>query len=336
MSRILSAPDLTDAFFAGQFHRIAGTAAQVDGYRPFNEQAMFDLASGSRTALLIAAEDVGLGAMGREEAIGGAVVGAAIVGAVIVGLGELDLVIQPASRGLGHARAALEEILVDAPAGLTAWSHGDHPAARALANRYGFESVRTLLQLCTALPFAGTTAAVDGPQQATSSASQQTSAGPATIEAFRPGIDDAEWVALNALVFADHPEQGSLTAVDLAARAAEPWFNPGDFLIARDRASLRMIGFNWLKIAGGSQSNDDNDSDDDVIGEIYVIGVHPDAAGQGLGRTLMLAGLERLRERGCTSAELYVEAESASAVHLYRSLGFIDRTVDVQYRRHPR
>ena len=331
MSRILSALDLTDAFFAGQFHRIAGTAAQVDGYRPFNEQAMFDLASGSRTALLIAAEDVGLGAMGREEAIDRAVVGAAIVG-----LGELDLVIQPASRGLGHARAALEEILVDAPAGLTAWSHGDHPAARALANRYGFESVRTLLQLCTALPFAGTTAAVDGPQQATSSASQQTSTGPATIEAFRPGIDDAEWVALNALVFADHPEQGSLTAVDLAARAAEPWFNPGDFLIARDRASLRMIGFNWLKIAGGSQSNDDNDSDDDVIGEIYVIGVHPDAAGQGLGRTLMLAGLERLRERGCTSAELYVEAESASAVHLYRSLGFIDRTVDVQYRRHPR
>lgn len=331
MSRILSALDLTDAFFAGQFHRIADTAAQVDGYRPFNEQAMFDLASGSRTALLIAAEDVGLGAMGRGEAIDGAVVGAAIVG-----LGELDLVIQPASRGLGHARAALEEMLVDAPAGLTAWSHGDHPAARALANRYGFESVRTLLQLCTALPFAGTTAAVDGPQQATSSASQQTSTGPATIEAFRPGIDDAEWVALNALVFADHPEQGSLTAVDLAARAAEPWFNPGDFLIARDRASLRMIGFNWLKIAGGSQSNDDNDSDDDVIGEIYVIGVHPDAAGQGLGRTLMLAGLERLRERGCTSAELYVEAESASAVHLYRSLGFIDRTVDVQYRRHPR
>ena len=334
MSRILSAPDLKDAFFAGQFHRIAGTAAQVDGYRPFNEQAMFDLASGSRTALLIAAEDVGLGAMGREEAIGGAVVGAAIVG-----LGELDLVIQPASRGLGHARAALEEMLVDAPAGLTAWSHGDHPAARALANRYGFDNVRTLLQLCTALPFAGTTAAVDGPEQATSSASQQTSTGPATIEAFRPGIDDAEWVALNALVFADHPEQGSLTAVGLAARAAEPWFNPGDFLIARDRASLRMIGFNWLKIEGGSQSNDDNDSDsdsDDVIGEIYVIGVHPDAAGHGLGRTLMLAGLERLRERGCTSAELYVEAESASAVHLYRSLGFIDRTIDVQYRRHPR
>jgi len=333
VSRILSAPDLTDAFFASQFHRIAGTAAQVDGYHPFNEQAMFDLASGIRTALLIAAEDVELGAMGREEAIGGAIVGAAIVG-----LGELDLVIQPTSRGLGHACAALEEILVDAPAGLTAWSHGDHPAARALANRYGFESVRTLLQLCTALPFPGTAAAVDGPQQATSSASPQNSTGPATIEAFRPGIDDAEWVALNARVFADHPEQGSLTAVDLAARQAEPWFNPGDFLIARDRASLRMIGFNWLKIEGGSQSNDDNhiNIDDDVIGEIYVIGVHPDAAGHGLGRTLMLAGLERLRERGCTSAELYVEAESASAVHLYRSLGFIDRTVDVQYRRHPR
>jgi len=36
-------------------------------------------------------------------------------------------------------------------------------------------------------------------------------------------------------------------------------------------------------------------------------------------------------ERGCTAADLYVEAENRSAVALYRSLGFTDASVDVQY-----
>jgi len=50
----------------------------------------------------------------------------------------------------------------------------------------------------------------------------------------------------------------------------------------------------------------------------------------------MLAGLARLRDRGCTAVELYVEAESAGPVRLYRSLGFANRAIDVQYRRGPR
>jgi mycothiol synthase len=48
---------------------------------------------------------------------------------------------------------------------------------------------------------------------------------------------------------------------------------------------------------------------------------------------LMQRGLERLAQRGCTAASLYVEADNTSAVRLYRSLGFTDFTIDVQYRR---
>lgn len=301
MSLVLSIPDLTDAAALERFQGIAAAAAAVDGYRPFNEQAMLDLAAGRRTPLLITAQ-------GHS------------VGAAILGQGELDLVIAPAHRGLGHGSDALREILADAPDQLTAWSHGDHAAARVLANRYRFAAARTLLQLRKPLT-------PDGPPDATSAAARLASSRPvpsgqATVEAFRPGVDDAEWVALNALVFARHPEQGSLTAEDLAGRQAEPWFDPGDFLIARDKSTGRMIGYIWLKIEG-----------DASVGEIYVIGVDPDAAGRGLGRTLLQAGLERLRERGCTAAELYVEAQNAPAVRLYRSLGFTDHTVDVQYRR---
>lgn len=152
--------------------------------------------------------------------------------------------------------------------------------------------------------------------------STTTSGGSGTaIVAFRVGGDEAEWVALNARVFATHPEQGRVTADDLRAREAEPWFDARDFLVARD-ASGRMIGYNWLKIDPGEST-----------GEIYVIGVDAASAGQGLGRRLMRAGLARLAERGCTSATLYVEADNEPAVRLYRSLGFADHTVDVQYRR---
>ncbi|TFC60527.1 mycothiol synthase [Cryobacterium sp. TMT2-15-1] len=299
-------PDLTDAAVAAEFHRVSAAATQGDGYAPFNEQSLFDVAAGHRAPFLVVEKD-----------------GNVVVGAGILGAGELDLVVDPARRRHGHGAAALAEILAAAPGELTIWSHGDHPAARALADRFAFTAERTLLQLRLDL-----TAESAGSAPAEPGVPDRTGIRAAIrIDAFRPGPDDAEWVALNALVFAAHPEQGSLTASDLAARCAEPWFSAGDFLVARDTGTGtgRMIGYNWLKVESGSP-----------VGEIYVVGVHPDAAGRGVGRRLMLAGLDRLRERGCRTADLYVEGDSAAAVALYRSLGFTERTIDVQYRRSPR
>ena len=293
MSLTLTVPDLSDAATRARFESVAAAATAVDGHPPFNEQAMLDLASGRRTPLLIS--------VGDEP-----------VGAAILGQGELDFVIAPAHRGHGHGGEALRQILADAPDQLTAWSHGDHPAARVLANRYRLAAARTLLQL-------GASLTREIPAEAAPAAHSG-----ARTSAFRPGVDDEEWVALNALVFESHPEQGSLTRADLAARQTEPWFDPGDFLLARDEATGALIGYTWLKIEPGSPS-----------GESYVVGVHPDAAGRGLGRALLLAGMERLRDRGCTSVTLYVEAHNTPAVNLYRSLGFTDHTVDVQYRRLP-
>jgi mycothiol synthase len=47
----------------------------------------------------------------------------------------------------------------------------------------------------------------------------------------------------------------------------------------------------------------------------------------------MNAGLDRLRARGCTAVELYVESDNTAAVRLYRGLGFTDAAVHVQYSR---
>ena len=311
---VLTAINPTDATRRAEFDGVAAAASAADGYSPFNEQSLFDVTAGRRLPHLITAGPAGADADGDATVahVVGAVIGAvvgAVVGAAITGLGEIDLVIAPLSRRHGHGTAALQELLRTAPAELTAWSHGDHPGARALAARFHFVAARTLLEMRLPLP---------APPAVQNAASAGFTIGP-----FAPETDTADWVALNALVFAEHPEQGALTADDLGARQAEPWFDSGDFLIARDRDG-RMVGYNWLKVEGD-------------IGEIYVLGVHPDTAGAGLGRTLMNAGLARLDQRGATVAALYVEADSLGPVHLYRSLGFTDHTVDVQYRRmdHP-
>ncbi|MEO6310501.1 MAG: mycothiol synthase [Leifsonia sp.] len=322
MSLVLNSLDLMDDASAAALRAVAESATRFDGYHPFNEQSMLDAAAGRRRAVLI----VGEGAAGTAEAAG-ALDAAGTVGAAILGQGELDLVILPEHRRHGFGAEAVETLLreTDSTTDLTAWAHGDHPAARALADRFGFAPVRTLLQL--RMPLGD-----DGSDVTAFVAAVPAADAAVAISAFRPGVDDAEWVALNALTFASHPEQGAVTLDDLADRQAEPWFEAGDFLLAREARSddssdtARLVGYNWLKI-------EEPDGDGSRLGEVYVIGVHQDAAGRGLGRLLMEAGLRRLRERGCTTAALYVEADNHSAVHLYRSLGFIDHTIDVQYRR---
>jgi mycothiol synthase len=232
------------------------------------------------------------------------------VGAAILGHGELDLVVAPDARRAGYATAALTELLDTEVGPLTAWSHGDHPGAHRLASTFGFEATRTLLQL-------------EMPLRSDSTAGGARTPPPVAIEAFRPGTDDDEWVRLNAQVFAFHPEQGAMSVDDLHERQRESWFDAGDFLIARDDSG-RMVGYNWLKVENDGVERE---------GEIYVVGVDAASAGRGIGRQLMLAGLERLRQRGCSVATLYVEADNDAAVGLYRSLGFTDRTVDVQFTR---
>jgi len=226
-----------------------------------------------------------------------------------------ELVVHPEHRGRGHGRALVEAALAISPDGrLRLWAHGDRPAARALATSMGFREQRRLEQwdrsLDTPLP------AVELPDGV-------------TLRAFRPGADDDAWLALNARAFADHPEQGSWTATDLAARLAEDWFDPEGFLLAQDRDGA-LVAFHWTKVHGGDGSHGH-----DPIGEVYVVGVDPGSQGRGLGRAVTLAGLHRLHEAGLATAMLYVEGDNTAARATYGRLGFTHRDTDVMFLRQP-
>lgn len=268
-------------------------AHAADGQSAFNDQALADVVAGYRRLLLVEAAD------------------SALLGAAVWGESELEFVITPTRRRQGLGQEVLDRVLADHGTNghsrdLLAWSHGDHPGARALAAQNRFTPVRTLLQLRRDSPIEPSETATSDP----------------AITAFRPGRDEQAWLELNALAFAHHPEQGRLTREDLDSRMAQDWFSAENFLLAHG-SDGGLVGFNWLKV----------EPEHPHAGEIYAIGVHPDNSGQGIGRRLMMAGLARLETIGASTVTLYVEADNTAAVTLYRSLGFTDHTIDVQYLR---
>ncbi len=213
-----------------------------------------------------------------------------------------QLVVDPAYRRGGIGGRLVRALLVRADHPLRVWAVGDSPAGHALAARAGLVARRELLIMKRDL-------GDDLPEP-------EVSAGLA-IRTFRPGQDENAWLAVNAAAFADHREQGSITRDDLDDRMAEPWFDPEGFFVAT--AGDQMLGFHWTK------------QHQDHLGEVYVLGVAPGAAGRGLGKALLLTGLRHLRDRGNTTVELYVEADHPAAVGLYRAYGFTPASRDVMY-----
>ncbi|SHN13813.1 mycothiol synthase [Actinacidiphila paucisporea] len=215
-----------------------------------------------------------------------------------------EFVVRPEHRLHGHGRALGDTLLAATGRRLRVWAHGGHPAARHLSVLLGLKLFRELRQLRMPL---------DGPLP------EPVLPEGVTVRAFRPGQDDADWLALNAAAFAHHPEQGSLTQRDLADRMAEPWFDPAGFFLAFRGSAL--VGFHWTKVHA-----------DLGLGEVYVVGVAPTEQGNGLGRALTTIGLRHLAARGLPGVLLYVDADNPAALSVYERLGFSTYEVDLMYR----
>ncbi|MEU2994157.1 mycothiol synthase [Streptomyces griseoincarnatus] len=270
-------------------------AARADGRQAVSEQGRLQLRGGEREGVSHLLLTVG------EELVGYA----QLEDTDLVEPPAAELVVHPSYRGQGHGRALGTALLAASGKRLRVWAHGGRSAARYLAQVLGLTLFRELRQMRR--PLAG----LDLP-------------GPVlpedvTVRAFEPGRDDAAWLALNAAAFAHHPEQGSLTQRDLDDRKAEPWFDPAGFFLAESDG--RLVGFHWTKVHA-----------EEGLGEVYVLGVAPDAQGGGLGKALTTIGLRHLADQGLPTAMLYVDADNKAAVSVYERLGFVTHETDLMYR----
>lgn len=230
---------------------------------------------------------------------------------------ELTLVVDPPARDQGLGGRLLERVLATHSGPLSAWSHGNHPAAARLAQVHHFDRVRDLWVM----------------RRSTSGELPRLRPLPdVEIRGYQERDADA-LLEINAAAFASHPEQGRMDRADLDARMSEPWFDPAGLLMAVAPAGSgsgvtlpdgdQLVGFHWTK----RHSRD--------LGEVYVVGIAPDAQGKGLGKALTLAGLEHLDRVGVGEVLLYVESDNAAAIAVYGGLGFTHAKADthVMYRR---
>ena len=174
-------------------------------------------------------------------------------------------------------------------------------ADEPLATRLGLHPDRRLLRMEAPLPLAATTDVATRP--------------------FRVGEDEGAWLDVNNAAFHWHGEQGGWDHDTLRRREQEPWFDPAGFLLhERDG---RLAAFCWTK------------RHDDGVGEVYVIAVHPDFHGLGLGRALTVAGFDHQYRHGATCGMLFVDDGNSNAVRLYESLGLQAVAARQSYHRHP-
>jgi mycothiol synthase len=281
---------------------LAQTAGDADGAFPLSEHVVLQVRHGhkeSATHILIRVEGklIGYALIDVSDAVDGP---------------AAELTVHPLHRRRGHGRRLVEAAISvaeehDSGGRLRLWAHGDHPSASALALGLGFARRRSLWQMRRSLyaPIA-------------------VPLFPAgvTLRAFERGRDEDAWLRVNAVAFAEHPEQGRWSASDLQLRMAEPWFDPAGFLLAFRGEEL--LGFHWTKVHSDSA---------EPIGEVYVLGIDPAAQRLGLGSALTLAGLRYLRGRGLSQATLYVDEDNPQAVRLYERLGFSRWNTDVSFQR---
>ena len=275
-------------------------ATDADGHRPLGEHQWLDLVHGGRRGFagLVAWEPGHSHPVGYAQLTRGAESWA------------LEYVVDPHHRdtdgraiGLDLLTSAMDIVRAEGGGHVHLWVPKPSDVTDEIAAAVGLSRGRDLLQLRRPLP-------VEGEEWDRSIA----------LRPFVPGEDEEAWLEVNNRAFHWHPEQGGWDVSTLKDRENEAWFDPSGFLLhERDD---RLAGFCWTKVHAEHEP---------PLGEIYVIAVDPDFHGLGLGRTLVLAGLDHLAGAGLGVGMLYVDADNEPAVELYRKLGFDVDHVDRAY-----
>jgi mycothiol synthase len=282
---------------------LLAAAAATDAHAALDEHMWLDLVQGGRSGFagLVAWEE------GHEHPVGYA--------QVTRGSDSwaLEYVVDPHHRVPGNTIGAdlvAEAARVIASEGgghVHLWVNQPRPDHDRIAASIGLRPGRVLYQMRRPLPVEDTLR--DGPPLAT--------------RPFRVGADEEAWLEVNNRAFDWHPEQGGWELATLKQREGEPWFDPDGFLL-HESAEGVVDGFCWTKI---------HPDETPPLGEIYVIAADPAATNRprGLGRALVIAGLDHLHRAGLGVGMLYCDATNNQAVKLYVDLGFIVNHIDQAY-----
>ena len=112
---------------------------------------------------------------------------------------------------------------------------------------------------------------------------------------------------------------------------SDPWSENSIASELDNRLSLWLVAVDGDTVAGyiGSQSVLDE-------ADMMNVAVHPDYRRQGIGRDLVLALADALKEKGIRGLMLEVRQSNAPAIALYESLGFCQVGLRPNYYRNPK
>ncbi len=277
--------------------RLVEAASAADGHRALGEHQWLDLVQGGRE---------GFAGFVAREPTRHRVIGYAQVSRGKETSWAIEYVIHPNWRKEAGLRndllaAAMSEIGASGGGHVHLWVPKPSEVDDEVATAIGLKRGRDLLQMRRPLPYEGGASGIE-------------------TRPFRPGEDEELWLEVNNRAFRAHPEQGSWDLGTIAERESQPWFDAEGFLLYE--LDGKLAGFCWTKI---------QEEEGEMMGEIYVIAVNPDFQGRGLGKQLVVAGLEYLDRAGMPTAMLYVDRDNREARALYFALGFSDDHLDRAY-----
>jgi len=204
---LLHLPKLTNTQQEAVFKLITDTTA-FDNTPPIAEHILLHLRHGGDKAdshLLVEQENqvIGYAHLDQTDLVAGP---------------SVELVVDPKFRGAGVGKQLLSKAIEICGTELRLWVHGNLPASNALATSFGFEKIRTVLQMSKQLTGVQQLPKLDKAVDEN-----------IVIRNFLPGIDNVAWVSLNNKVFKNHPEQGTWQLADLNIRIGEDWFDEQGF-----------------------------------------------------------------------------------------------------------
>lgn len=236
--------------------------------------------------------------------------------------GRLDLYVHPAARNLGLERVIIawaEDRLraygavQQRPAALRTHTNKDHTRLMALYEQHGFALERYYLEMARSLD------QVPDPQFPAGFTLRQVD-----------GERDAEaWVALKNTTWRDHFNYRAWSVERFKSWLADPDERPELNLVALAPDGT-FAAFCWSIIR-----HEENVQTGRKQGSVDLLGTHPAYRKLGLGRAMLLAGLQRLKVAGMDTARLDVDAASPTgATRLYAAAGFAPTRAFVGYTKH--